>query len=110
MARYRFDAKTGRMLTFDERTGDWKPERKRKGKAADKWDYDRAFYVMPDIKEFVSPIDGSLISSRSKLRHHNRGHNVRQCGDWKPGEIIARENTRIAETARQAEGNTATWT
>jgi hypothetical protein len=109
MARYRFDAKTGNMLTLDEKSGEWKPERKRKGKPHDKWDYNRAFYVMPDIKEFVSPIDGSLISSRSKLRHHNRGHNVRQCGDWKPGEIVARQDARQREAIKKAEGIVAQW-
>lgn len=42
-------------------------------------------YVMPDINaaggEFVSPIDGQLISSRSQLRAHNRRHGVDQAGN-----------------------------
>ncbi len=39
--------------------------------------------VMPDIAEFVSPVDYSLISSRSQLRAHERRHGVRQCGELK---------------------------
>lgn len=108
MARYKVDAKTGAMLEYDERTGEWKKQKKSKKK--DKWDYNRSFYVMPDIQEFVSPVDGSLISSRSKLRHHNRGHGVVQSGDWKPGEIIARENARQARNRELAKGEVAVWT
>ena len=37
--------------------------------------------IMPDIQEFRSPVDGSLISSRSHLRHHNRAHGVTQVGN-----------------------------
>lgn len=64
---------------------------------------------MPDISEvygggFVSPIDGEYITSRSQLRRHELKHNVRQCGDYKPGEIIAMENKRIADSLRGAEG------
>ena len=36
--------------------------------------------VIPDIKEFQSPIDDSMITSRSDLRRHNRTHGVEQCG------------------------------
>ncbi len=36
-----------------------------------------------DIKPFQSPIDGSLIGSRSALREHERRFGVRQSGnDW----------------------------
>ena len=45
-----------------------------------------AFGVLPDIKEFVSPVDRSLISSRSNLREHERRHGVRQCGELKNPE------------------------
>lgn len=41
----------------------------------------REFQVMPDIAEFRSPVDGSVISSRSHLRHHNRAHGVAQIGN-----------------------------
>ena len=39
--------------------------------------------VLPDIAEFQSPIDGSLITSRSQLREHERKFGVRQCGELK---------------------------
>lgn len=32
--------------------------------------------VMGDIEEFVSPVDGSVVGSRSDLREHNAKHNV----------------------------------
>ena len=65
--------------------------------------------VMTDIKEFTSPIDGEVISSRSKLKAHERRHNVRQAGDFKPGEIVERENKRVAQSREQAQGVTSEW-
>ena len=42
-----------------------------------------SFYVVKDIEPFVSPIDKSVVSSRSGLREHEKKHNVRQIGnDW----------------------------
>ena len=39
--------------------------------------------IIPDIKEFQSPIDRSWITSRVQLRNHESKHNVRQVGnDW----------------------------
>lgn len=40
-------------------------------------------YFMPDIKEFVSPMSGRLISSRKHLRDEERAYNVKQCGELK---------------------------
>ena len=38
--------------------------------------------LMPDIAEsFVSPVDGSVISSRSNLREHNRRNGVADVGN-----------------------------
>lgn len=65
--------------------------------------------LMTDIKPFVSPIDGSEISSRSKLRAHEQRHGVRQNGDFKKGEVIARENRRVEESLKGAEMETASW-
>lgn len=59
----------------------------------------------------VSPIDGEHITSRSQLREHERKHNVRQCGDYRNGEIVAHETRRverIREKGRQ--GATFRWT
>lgn len=36
----------------------------------------KSFQIMPDIEEFVSPVDGSVVSSRSKLREHNARNDV----------------------------------
>ncbi len=43
-------------------------------------------HVIPDVQAFRSPVDGSVISSRSALREHERRHDVRQIGnDWAGG-------------------------
>ena len=39
---------------------------------------------VPDIGEFKSPIDGSLISSRSSLKAHEKKHGVVQIGNDHP--------------------------
>mgnify|MGYP001047293950 CR=1 FL=1 len=65
--------------------------------------------VVSDITPFVSPIDGTEITSRSSLKAHEQRHGVKQCGDFKKGEIIAKEDKRIAESLRGAEMETAKW-
>lgn len=65
--------------------------------------------IMADIKPFVSPIDGTEISSRSSLKAHELKHDVRQCGDFKPGEIVAKEKKRIAKSLEQAKGAESKW-
>jgi hypothetical protein len=65
--------------------------------------------VMSDLKPFVSPIDGTEITSRSKLKAHEQRHGVKQAGDFKRGEIIAKENKRIEESLRGAEMETVSW-
>lgn len=52
---------------------------------------------MSDIKPFVSiatqkPVE---ITSRSQLRAYERGNNIRQCGDFKPGQIISEQKARL---------------
>ena len=43
----------------------------------------KSLQVMSDIEEFVSPVDKSVIGSRSGLRDHERRHGIRQIGnDW----------------------------
>ena len=52
---------------------------------------------MADIEEFVSPIDKTVIGSRSKLREYERQHGVRQIGnDW-------------AGTARTSSAKPSNW-
>jgi hypothetical protein len=43
-------------------------------------------FIMPDIEQFygkpiISPIDDSVITSRSQLREHNSRHGVAQSGE-----------------------------
>ena len=43
----------------------------------------KSVQVLSDVAPFVSPIDKSVISSRSHLREHEKRHGVRQLGnDW----------------------------
>jgi hypothetical protein len=101
--------KTGKNLVWDERKGKWRPETKKEA-SVNKFDFSRAAHVVAsDIKEFVSPIDGTLISSRSGLRAHEQRHGVKQNGDMKPGEIIARENKRGEEVRRIAKEGQIKW-
>lgn len=65
--------------------------------------------VIPDISGayreggFKSPIDGTFITSRAQLRRHNATHNVRQAGDFKPGELISKERARVESNRRVAQ-------
>lgn len=38
---------------------------------------------MPDIPDFVSPIDGKVVHGRAGLREHNKIHNVTNTADYK---------------------------
>lgn len=38
--------------------------------------------IMPDIPDFVSPIDGRVIHGRRGLREHNKEHNVTNMADF----------------------------
>jgi len=57
----------------------------------------------------LSPIDGSFITSRSQLRRHNNTHQVRCAGDFKSGELVAKEKARKADVVRRAEGGSVEW-
>ena len=89
MSRIKICRDTGRVLSYCEKTGTWKPERKKK----DKFNYAGRVNFMPDIKAFVANATDrpTLITSRSQLARSERSNNIRQCGDFKPGEVIARE-------------------
>lgn len=41
----------------------------------------KSFAVVSDVEPFTSPIDGTVLSSRSQIRDHERKHQVRQCGN-----------------------------
>jgi hypothetical protein len=101
MTTYRYDADAKCMIVLDEKTGRWKKARKTKDRVC-------APSVMADIKPFVAratekPVE---ITSRSQLARYERANNVRQCGDFKPGEVIAKRQkkltTEIAEATKRA--------
>jgi len=71
--------------------------------------------LIPDLDRvygggFVSPIDGSYITSRSQLRRHERTHNVRHAGDFRPGDLIKQENLRVDAIRRLASSKDFSWT
>jgi hypothetical protein len=67
--------------------------------------------VLPDLDRaygggFVSPIDGEHITSRSQLRAHEAKHGVKQCGDYRRGEVVAslkKDHERRAAVQRREE-------
>lgn len=51
---------------------------------------------MPDIPDFVSPIDGRVINGRAGLRQHNKDHNVTNVADYtKEWEGKAKEREKF---------------
>ncbi len=70
--------------------------------------------VMPDLDRaygggFVSPVTGEYITSRSQLARHNRANNCRQAGDFKPRELIGKEDSRVERTRQKAKGASFEW-
>ncbi len=76
--RYIQDPETGKLVPASEY--------RRRGKS---------HQVMEDIEPFVSPVDGSIISSRKDLREHNRRNNVVQYEE-DTGAIKARQREQEA--------------
>jgi hypothetical protein len=66
-------------------------------------------FILPDKAEYVSPMDGSLITSRSHHREHMRKHDVIECGDsiniTKPPELKPVTGRDIADAIRQLGGH-----
>jgi hypothetical protein len=54
-------------------------------------------HIMPDIEGFVSPIDQSVISSRSQLRAHNNRHGVTNIQDYSSDHFDKKHKERSAE-------------
>ena len=67
MSRWIQDPDTGKLIPTEEYD---KPRHKFRGPGIS------SFHIMPDVEPFVSPIDGAVITSRSKLREHNERHGV----------------------------------
>jgi len=72
------------------------------GKLIDKAEYygdnsrtpQQGFFI-PDIEPFVSSVDGSVVSSRSVLREHNRKHDVVQYAEFSPEYIEKKVQERM---------------
>jgi hypothetical protein len=56
--------------------------------------------VMKPLKDFKSPIDGQVITSRSQLAQHNRKHGVTNSADYNGGYIERKANERNAAGAK----------
>jgi hypothetical protein len=77
----------------------------------------QAPYFMNDIKEFVANATDKpvRITSRTQLAAYERSNNVKQCGDFKPGAIVAKEKKRIQDGLDRAKAlskkakATASW-
>ena len=89
----------GKVVTKEE--WDALPSRNTPGKAPN----------ISSVKPFVSPIDGSIISTRAGLKAHEREHNVIQVGDEYVGLVSQkREEQRQLKSdmqgrVREAERN-----
>ena len=57
-------------------------------------------YFVPDIAAFVSPVNYELITSRSKLREHEKRYGVKQIGsDLKPEDFNSHREPQVNERA-----------
>jgi len=84
--------------------GDGKPKRgsfvqSADGKLVPRNEYERpesvkAPMIMGPLKEFKSPIDGTVISSRKQLAAHNKEHGVTNSADYSNGYIEKRALAR----------------
>ncbi len=91
-ATYRQDPETGKFETLEfleEKYGTARPNKNH--------------LIMPDIKEFRSPITGEIISSRPKLKAHNRKHGVTNSEDYSQEYMVKRSNERV----KKAKGQTS---
>lgn len=69
-------------------------------------------YVMPDKLAYVSPIDGSVVTSRSQHREHMIRNDVYEAGDIQPGSMsnidrcpTPRAHQDIVDAIRQLGGH-----
>ena len=58
---------------------------------------ERGHFVQGDVQSFVSPIDGSVISDRKKLREHNEKHRVVNAAEFSPEYCERVRKERIAK-------------
>jgi hypothetical protein len=57
-----------------------------------------AHSILKPLDPFVSPIDGSLIDDRSKLRKHNKEHGVTNVADYGSGYFERRGKEKYADS------------
>ena len=60
----------------------------------------RAPGVIPPMKEFVSPIDGSVITTSRQLNAHNAKHGVTNSADYSPSFLQRAEEKRVRSGER----------
>ena len=78
---YRYDPTVDKMVEY---TNSWS----RKQESA---------YVQPDIQPFLSPIDGTIISSRGGLRRHMQKHDVVMTDDYRESRESRRAEQRLKQ-------------
>lgn len=62
----------------------------------------RGLYVVPDIKPYVSPLDGSFVGGRRQHRDHMRAHGVIEVGNEKPTRAKYKPLPPVADDIRAA--------
>lgn len=67
---------------------------------------ERYFFAQGDFESFVSPVDGSVIDDRGKLRKHMKEHGITQSSDYSPEYYAKKKKAR--EDALAGEGRAAT--
>lgn len=60
----------------------WNPETQRQEPIAQSEGMSFGLVIMPDIPDFVSPVDGSVVHGRRGLREHNKRNNVTNAADF----------------------------
>lgn len=60
----------------------WNPETQRQELIAQSEGYRSGLIIMPDIPDFVSPVDGRIVHGRKGLREHNKELEVTNAADF----------------------------
>lgn len=80
-----------------------------KGEMVEKSQYrapNESAMIMPDIPDFQSPIDGSIVHGRRSLRDHNKQHGVTNVADYtKTWEGKAKERADAFTPGSGYDGN-----
>lgn len=79
----------------DPETGKLVPKEKYRRRGPD------APYIQGDIEGVVSPIDGTLLDDRAKLRRHNARHGVTDSRDYSNEYLKEKRESRHRQQARE---------